>query len=543
MPDVAKPATPISNVTPAAAIPDRFPRDCANDPALRERWEGSTAGLNDTTRSGLDMSMVALLVNRDYNDEDIAAILLRYPHGKASEEGTRYIARMLTKARDKAQRAAPPGRGSVAADADHFRIATALIERLDEQHGTPPVYTLGQFWVVEQGLWAPRDVDKVASFVGEWFGGLKFCRRGSDFKSVAWLAAQQVADEHYFEGSAIGIACPENFWTVDGDGGLRSEPLRPDHRARTRVAAEPDFDAKAPKFEALLTTALGPEQRELLQCLFGAAITRQLWRYRIAGMLLGATTTSKTTLLTILRSLFPKDQVGATTPQNWGSEYYVAALAGKTLNIVGELDPQHPIPGGAFKSVVGNDLIDGRHPTHRPFSFVCQASHFFNCNRLPPTVDRSDAFFVRWRILHFQNRIAAKDIIKDLADHIIAEEIGPVLAWMLRGAQRVAREQALPTTEEHAELITKWRYANNSALQFVTDPDECVLDPEASVDGLHLFRSYQSWATDAGLKPFGRNNFYESLEEGGGRLGIARHDEHKTATFRGLRLNPITSKF
>jgi putative DNA primase/helicase len=273
-----------------------------------------------------------------------------------------------------------------------------------------------------------------------------------------------------------------------------------------------------------------------LQRLFGAAITRQLWRWRIVAALLGPTTSGKTTLLNILAKLFPSDQVGATGPQRWDSEYYRAALAGKALNIVGELDPHQPIPGGAFKSVVGQDVIEGRHPTHRPFSFVCQAAHFFNANKLPPTIDRSDAFFKRWRIVHFKHQVADDQIIPDLADIIFGEEIGPVLAWMLDGGVMVAMERGLPTTPEHDALIRKWRNANNSALQFVCDSEVCLLDPAAVTDGKPLFDRYQAWARDSGVKPFGRNGFYEALEEGGGRLGMTRYEEHRFTKFRGVQL-------
>jgi hypothetical protein len=38
------------------------------------------------------------------------------------------------------------------------------------------------------------------------------------------------------------------------------------------------------------------------------------------------------------------------------------------------------------------------------------------------------------------------------------------------------------------------------------------------------------------VKPFGRNGFYEALEDGGGRIGIERREDHNQVVFRGLRL-------
>lgn len=256
-----------------------------------------------------------------------------------------------------------------------------------------------------------------------------------------------------------------------------------------------------------------------MQQLFGCAVTRSLWRYRVVALLLGATSSGKSTLLSMLSSVFPRDQLGACGPQKWANEYYVAALAGIALNVVGDLDKKEPIPG-YFKNVVGRDLIQGRHPTHRPFTFVCEASHFFNSNHCPPTADHSDAFFNRWRVVHFSRSVPARDRDRDLDKRLIAEETGAMLGWALRGAAEVARAGAIIETETHAKAIQRWRVANNSALAFLFDEGECELNAEASTPGQELFRAYQSWARDNGFKPFGRNGFYEALTEGAGDAAI-----------------------
>lgn len=78
-----------------AEIPARFRDMLETDQVLRRRWEGSTEGLNDTTRSGMDYSMTRLLGHRGFNPAEIAVILRVFPHGKAAELGDEYIARML----------------------------------------------------------------------------------------------------------------------------------------------------------------------------------------------------------------------------------------------------------------------------------------------------------------------------------------------------------------------------------------------------------------------------------------------------------------
>lgn len=416
---------------------------------------------------------------------------------------------------------------SLVADFTHIDIAIAFVNLQEAAAGARPVYSLGRFWWFdgETGLWESRTEEQVAAAIARDFNAAKLCRRGSDYKQIARIVATEVEDAAFFAEAPAGVAADGKFYAVSADGEITSSALVAAHRQRMAVHTAPEFGAEAHLFEALLKNAFGrgpagDGQRELLQMLFGAILARTLHKYRIVGLLHGPTSTGKSTLLTILRSFFPADVVAATSPQRWDGEYYVAGLAGRLLNIVGELDPKAQIPGGSFKAVVGGDVIEGRHPNHRPFSFVCQAGHIFNCNRLPPTVDRSDAFFRRWRILEFSNPIPVGREIVGLADRIMAEETGPVLAWLLDGAAKLAQRGGFPETTQHARLMERWRAANNAALLFLMDGAECQLVPGHRIRGADVFNAFGRWVHEAGLKGLGRNGFYECLEEGAGRLGV-----------------------
>lgn len=91
----------------------------------------------------------------------------------------------------------------------------------------------------------------------------------------------------------------------------------------------------------------------------------------------------------ILRELVPRDFVTAVSPFSWDKEYFVASLAGSRLNVVGELPDDKSIPSAAFKTVLGGDLITGRHPSHRPITFKngavcrCPPSPIWECTEFP----------------------------------------------------------------------------------------------------------------------------------------------------------------
>jgi len=189
---------------------------------------------------------------------------------------------------------------------------------MEREYGTRPVFTQGQFWIVEDALWVPRTVDSVTCLVGKWFRTKRYCKRQSDFRGIAQIAAQIATDERFFEGTAVGVATPKNFWAVV-DGKLKEVPLRPERRMRTRVHAEPDFKAKAPLFKGLLDHIFrdDKEQRALLQLLFGGALTQSLWKRQVAVLLYGNTGSGKSVLLSILRAMFLPDLMSAVNPQQW----------------------------------------------------------------------------------------------------------------------------------------------------------------------------------------------------------------------------------
>lgn len=432
------------------------------------------------------------------------------------------------------------------ADADHYRLALAMVEELTvASEGERPVFALGDLYCVNEGIWCKRNLDGLAMLVAERFAGGKYCKRGNEFKSVATIVAQIVADEKFFDSAPIGIAAPGGFWHVTDAGEIQCEPLNPAHRQRMRTIADPDPNAQPRLVLAMLAAAFEghePEQQiTLVQQLVGLAITRTLWRHMIAVMLLGVSKSGKSTLLSLLASVFPREQVGATSPQRWDNEYYAAALADIALNIVGELDQKAPIPGGAFKNIVGRDLIQGRHPTHRPFTFICQAAHFFNSNHTPPITDHSDAFFNRWRIVHFANTVPPEARIRDLDKRLIAEETGAFLWWALEGAAAVAKVGSIAETETNTKRLKKWRVENNSALSFLFDECECELDADCTTPAQKVYDRYKAWAVKAGFRAFGRTGFYDALAAGAGEAGVTLITRDNQLHVDGVALADVSS--
>jgi phage/plasmid-associated DNA primase len=208
--------------------------------------------------------------------------------------------------------------------------------------------------------------------------------------------------------------------------------------------------------------------------------------------------------------------------------------------VVGELAEKPEIPAASFKNVTGQNLVGGRHPTHRPFSFRCQAAHWFASNVLPPTTDRGEAFFRRWRVIRFANTVPAERVDPDLLEKICAAEMPAILASAFLGAERVARAGTIRESAAHLQTLQRWRLSANPLQQFLADDEWVEIDPDANAHGTpEVYAAYRHWSASCGFRhPFGRNGFLELLDATGATRGIAIKRIGNKHVVVGLRLLP-----
>lgn len=421
------------------------------------------------------------------------------------------------------------GREADAPARSHHELMVDYINQLHAGGVRELVSESGTLWAADDsGLFAATALHQIALKVGAIFSGEKRCQKVGDYQAIARHVLDFTEDPAYFAGAPAGIATPSGFWRISQEGEILCEPLAASHRQRFRLAWDPDFEAEAVSFDRMLADAFegdhAEEQRDLVDQVMGAALLGMMPRLQVVALLFGREASGKSSLQRVIEAMFPQDAVCAIPPQKWGHEYYVAGLAGKLLNVVGELADDHPLPAADFKNVTGENLVTGRDPTHRPRTFRPVAAHLFASNVLPSTTDRGDAFFRRWRVVRFLNRVDPARVDPQLVERIVGSEMPAILAAAMRGAERVAKAGRIRTTVPHDECVAKWKAAANPVLQFLTDAAAVECDPEAApVSPAAVFTHYRRWAADAGFRhPLGRNHFLDLLDATGAGCGVAR---------------------
>ncbi len=426
----------------------------------------------------------------------------------------------------------------------HHSYAKSLVSSLTEA-AWAPVGNHGVLYVLHPGtnLWEAKPVETMIHKVADMHDGKDNCVRAGDYRAIAEHATLLANDSAFFTDAPNGLACSGGFYQIVNDE-ISLVPLTPEHRQRVMLLFTP-VKMPTPMFDDFMHQTFeskheGEEAQQimLVQEIAGGIMLGILYRYQFATLFYEPFgRAGKGTLEKQLRALVPKDFVSAISPFKWHHDYHVATLAGKRLNVVGELPENEPIPAAAFKSVIGGDLVTGRHPTHRPITFTNEAAHIFMSNHLITTKDQSEAFFTRWKIIEFPNSRLRSGLPLDenLAACIIENELPGIAYWALEGAARLLRNGKFSASTAHDRLMAKWRRTTNSLEEFIHEC--CDLAKDSTYLRSKLYEDYEEWCSQNGRKPFAKGRVKDLLEHNIG-MGIRLVEVNGYETFRGLMKKP-----
>lgn len=374
---------------------------------------------------------------------------------------------------------------------------------------------LTYFYDPETSMWEAKDMTALVSMVSKEINAQPNFMRGSDYNTVAKLLAGDVVDDQFFSTKRYGFV---------GDDGLKYEPnqepraLTLDDRARATMNAHPE-EGVPTEFLAFLDRAFEGTHKEtqllLVQEIFGAVLCGMMPNMQIATMILGPGRTGKSTLIEILQAFFPRNVITSIAPYEWTNEYYLAAMSQSWINFISDLDSERKINGGVFKQVMDRSPLTARFPAGTPFQFINHAAQIFIGNETPFTNDQSTAFTRRWVVLEMNNVISEEDIDYHFADRLVETELGKIMMWAMRGAERVIEQNGFTHCPLSDALKYKWMADSNSALMFIQDDEVFNHNPLLKTQFGDMFNIYKAWCKQSGYRPFGKKKFYEILRSTG----------------------------
>ncbi len=407
---------------------------------------------------------------------------------------------------------------------DHVEIAERLVRTLRAE--SPAVFTDGHFYQYSEssGIFAVVDPARLSQIV-QALAGTKvksskrpLAIRASDVSGALKLASDQAAELEFFASARRGVAFVDCFVEVTAEKIVQHEHS-PNHRARFAYQFGYQSNREPTKLlaffrEVFLGDADADQKVALFQEYLGASLLGLATKYQKVIVKIGDGSNGKGVAAKIAEACMPPGSVCAIPPQDMGQEYRRAMLAGKLINIVSELPEADILDSESWKAIVAGDTMTGRGIRKDPFSFRPIAGHIYAANRLPGTTDQSHGFWRRILVMAFLRIFAEHEQNPNLADEIISTETPAIVAWILRGAQRLLAQGTYTVPQSTKDALEKWRTQADQVRAFVDAwckrlPDDARLSDGTQPDA--LYRSYRGWSSENGHRPVASNTFGERM--------------------------------
>ena len=413
----------------------------------------------------------------------------------------------------------------------HAEVAGQVIKDIDNLR-----YDQGKFWTWVGSHWEEKPEHEIKYHVTENYSELPICRRENDYqavvKTVATLANKKLADiETHGINFANGFLRPD-LQLVAHYPGFGMNYFLP-YRYLPELAGR----EHAPKFFNFLKTAWGNDedceakitslQEAICTTMFGMAT-----KMSRAILLCGIAHSGKSVLLQIMQGLLPNDRISAISPNDWGDKFAPAMLAGKMLNIGGELHESKKIEGQIFKQIIVGEPINAQHKNAQLFKLQCLCAHWFASNHLPISDDMTQGFFRRWLILMFNTAFPEERRNVSLAEEIISEEREAIVAWASMAMERIMVNNRYSLPPSHEGAIKRILEAQDSVYFFLQQSARIKITPQLSVAGqtgnltsiitpaLTVCELYQTFSAMTGVKPVSRGRFFGRMKELGPMMGF-----------------------
>jgi putative DNA primase/helicase len=296
------------------------------------------------------------------------------------------------------------------------------------------------------------------------------------------------------------------FEFVNGRGILRN--FEPNDFLTYQLPFEYDPNAVCPLFDKFLRRVLPDESsRQNLQEFSGFIFTNL--NIEKCLILLGNGCNGKSVFFNIINALIGKENTLNYPLGLFGHEYNRAKLTNVLLNYSSEKGfDLHP---DTFKALISGEPLQARECYGRSFTIYNKVKFIINCNELPRETESTEAYFRRFLIVPFNERISDEEKDIELADKIISKELPGVFNWLLVGLNRIMLQQKFSNCESAVRALDEFRKQSDSCQLFVEENRyvPSANNKEALTD---LYVLYKEFCRDDGYKPLGKNRFSMRLE-------------------------------
>jgi putative DNA primase/helicase len=319
------------------------------------------------------------------------------------------------------------------------------------------------------------------------------------------------------------------------------EPHTPNFVSLIQSPVSYDPDAQCPVWndciEAWMAGDESDQKKLLLQQFAGYCLSSSMLHDR-ALFLVGDGGNGKSTFVDTISMVLGKDSTSHIDLESLYSNFGMAGLIGKRLNVIEE------VHGNYYQSNKLKKLISGENVTidikYKPqYTFRPQAKFIFSVNQMPRVDDTSTATERRMCVILFKNNFRINPNVELRSElGTLAQELPGVLNWMLKGADILREKKNFIVTREQTQVLSEYRQENSSVEGFI---GECLEFIEGGIiSTTDLYEMYKTFCVKDGRKSKSNIGFTKEVKAYGARHEVFqfvdRANGHDPSRFEGMQL-------
>lgn len=278
---------------------------------------------------------------------------------------------------------------------------------------------------------------------------------------------------------------------------------------------EYDENAQSPMFLKYLEEVLPDKSKqkvlaEFLGYIFMKKGNPHVKKLEKALFLYGGGANGKSVIFEIINALLGKENISTIKLEDLAKENFRAEIENKLLNYASEIG--RTFDTSTFKTLASGETVTARKLYNDPFNMENYAKLMFNVNELPITSDKSNGFYRRFLIIHFDQTIPKEKRDTELSNKIIENELSGVFNWILEGMRRLYAQKDFTHSEAIESTLEMFKITSDNVSLFLEE-NEMKPCTENYENGNELYSRYKDFCIQSGHRPLGSRNFYNRLED------------------------------
>lgn len=285
---------------------------------------------------------------------------------------------------------------------------------------------------------------------------------------------------------------------------LQLVPHAPEFWSTVQLSCDWDPEAQCPTFDRFLSEVVFEDCTNLILEMIGMSMVPE-YGFPIAFFLEGNGRNGKGALLRTISGIIPDDFSSSVTLQSLCNDKFAAAqLAGKLVNVVGDLSAKALEDTAMFKQVTGGDRVPAEIKYGQPFKLRNSATMIFAVNAMPYVYDFTHGFYSRVLIIPFDKKLVKdEDMDPTLEPKMLLEAPGIALRAVKAYVEAVKRGK-LSKNKRTAAASARYFGALKSVESFLSL--RIVKASESIVSNEDIYSAYSLFCTDNGWKSRDRNS-------------------------------------